>query len=148
MGDWADAYLSGTKKLIFKTDYDVVASPGSDGVYNFLSDTFTLPVGAKNRAAAEKWLIECGSKAGQDAFNPKKGSIPARTDPDKSKYDKYLQYSIERFAQDTLVPSVVHGAAANERYMTAYGNALNVFSADRDKEALREALLDAAEELE
>ncbi|MGH3994410.1 MAG: ABC transporter substrate-binding protein, partial [Pseudonocardiaceae bacterium] len=90
MGDWADAYLSGTKKLALGTGYDVVPSPGSDGVYNFLSDTFTLPVGAKNKAAAEKWLIEAGSKSGQDAFNPKKGSVPARKDADKSLYKGYL----------------------------------------------------------
>lgn len=50
MGDWADGYLRGAKALAFKTGYDVVASPGSAGVYNFLSDSFTLPVGAPHRS--------------------------------------------------------------------------------------------------
>src|SRR4051812_49048423 len=37
MGDWADAYLR-TKGLVFTEGYGVVASPGTDRVYNFLSD--------------------------------------------------------------------------------------------------------------
>ncbi|HEY2947625.1 MAG TPA: ABC transporter substrate-binding protein, partial [Micromonosporaceae bacterium] len=74
MGDWADGYLKGAKALKYKTGYGVIEAPGTQGVYNFLSDSFTLPVGAPHKAAAEKWLIECGSVAGQDLFNPKKGS--------------------------------------------------------------------------
>jgi glucose/mannose transport system substrate-binding protein len=52
-----------------------------------LSDSFGLPLGAPNRDAAVAWLTVCGSKEGQDAFNPLKGSIPARTDGDRSLYD-------------------------------------------------------------
>jgi glucose/mannose transport system substrate-binding protein len=65
MGDWADAYLGRAKKLTYGTDYLAAPAPGTTGVYNFLSDSFTLPKGAKHRAAAEKWLIECGSREGQ-----------------------------------------------------------------------------------
>lgn len=46
MGDWADAYFGRAKGLRFKADYDVVVSPGTSGVFNFLSDTFTLLKGA------------------------------------------------------------------------------------------------------
>src|SRR5262249_7129632 len=90
MGDWEAGYLGGTKKLAYKTDWNVTTSPGSAGVYNFLSDSFTLPVGAPHKAAAEKWLTECASVRGQDLFNPQKGSVPARLDADKSKYTGYL----------------------------------------------------------
>ena len=85
-----------------------------------------------------------GSKQGQDAFNPKKGSIPARTDADRSLYDIYLNYSIDQFKSDKLVPSIVHGAAAPEAFVTAYDNALNVFSADLNTKTLIQALVDAA----
>ncbi len=146
MGDWAYGYFinKGAKP---GQVFGWAPSPGTDGSFLWLSDSFGLPKGAPHRTNAIEWLKVCGSREGQDAFNPKKGSIPARTDPDKSKYDEYLQYSIERFAQDALAPSVVHGAAANEAYMTDYGNALNVFSASRDKNQLKAMLIEAAGEL-
>ncbi len=146
MGDWAHGYFinKGAKP---GEDYGWAPSPGTDGWFMWLSDSFGLPVGAPHRENAIEWLKVCGSREGQDAFNPKKGSIPARTDPDLSLYDEYLLYSIERFAKDALAPSVVHGAAANEAYMTEYNNALNVFSANRDRAQLKAMLIDAAREL-
>ena len=134
MGDWADAYLSGTKKLTLKQGYDVVASPGTDGVYNFLSDTFTLPVGAKNKAAAEKWLVECGSKAGQDAFNPKKGSIPARKDADRSLYKGYLAGALTEWQKPStrIVGSLAHGVVANNAWNAEIDTALGLFARDGD----------------
>ncbi len=45
-----------------------------------LSDSFGLPKNAPNRENVIKWLTLCASQEGQDAFNPIKGSIPARID--------------------------------------------------------------------
>lgn len=134
MGDWADAYLSGAKKLEYGDGYAVVASPGSDGVYNFLSDTFTLPVGAKNKAAAEKWLIEAGSKAGQDAFNPLKGSVPARTDADESLYKGYLTEALAEWQDKStrIVGSLAHGVVANNAWNAEIDTALGLFVKDND----------------
>ena len=146
MGDWAHGYFLNSGAEL-DVDYGYVPAPGTEGVFMWLSDSFGLPQGAPNRDAALAWLRVCGSQAGQDAFNPKKGSIPARTDADRSLYDAYLQYSIDSFAADTLAPSVVHGAAANEAYMSSYGNALNVFAADLDVETLVQSLRDAALDL-
>ncbi len=146
MGDWAEGYFL-SKGATPDEEFGWAPAPGNQGVFMWLSDSFGLPNGAPNREAALEWLRVCGSKEGQDAFNPKKGSIPARTDADKSLYDVYLQSSIDAFASDTLAPSVVHGAAANEAFMTAYGNALNVFSSDLDVEQLGTALTEAVVEL-
>jgi glucose/mannose transport system substrate-binding protein len=134
MGDWADAYLSGAKKLAYGDEYAVVASPGSDGVYNFLSDTFTLPVGAKNKAAAEKWLVEAGSKAGQDAFNPLKGSVPARTDADESLYKNYLAEALAEWQDSStrIVGSLAHGVVANNAWNAEIDTALGLFVKDND----------------
>jgi glucose/mannose transport system substrate-binding protein len=147
MGDWAHGYML-NKGAEVDVDYGYVPAPGTDGVFMWLSDSFGLPKGAPHRENAVAWLKVAGSKAGQDAFNPKKGSIPARTDADRSLYDSYLQYSLDSFAADKLAPSVVHGAAANEAYMSAYGNALNVFAADLDVETLVQSLQDAAADLQ
>ncbi|HEU4324068.1 MAG TPA: extracellular solute-binding protein [Roseiflexaceae bacterium] len=146
MGDWAHGYAvsKGAKPNV---DYGYAPAPGNDGVFMWLSDSFGLAKNAPNPEQARAWLAVCGSREGQDAFNPAKGSIPARTDADKSLYDEYLQFSIERFGADTLAPSIVHGAAANEAYMTSYGNALNVFASDLDVDTLMQSLQDAASDL-
>jgi glucose/mannose transport system substrate-binding protein len=62
MGDWQDGYFSGTTKMgnLAKkplVDYAWTAVPGSSGVFDWLSDSFTLPKGAPHRAAAVKWRI-------------------------------------------------------------------------------------------
>jgi glucose/mannose transport system substrate-binding protein len=147
MGDWTEGFfktLGGEPNVEFGWE----PAPGTEGAFMWLSDSFGLPQGAPHRDNAVEWLRVAGSKEGQDAFNPKKGSIPARTDADKSLYDEYLQYSIDAFASDTLAPSIVHGAAAPEAFMSTYNNAVNVFAADQDAEAFQQALSDAALDLE
>jgi glucose/mannose transport system substrate-binding protein len=132
MGDWADGYLKGAKALKYKTGYGVIEAPGTQGVYNFLSDSFTLPVGAPHKAAAEKWLIECGSVAGQDLFNPKKGSIPARTDADKSKYTDYLAKTLADWQNPStkIVGSFVHGVVANNAWKSEIETAYGLYAQD------------------
>lgn len=129
MGDWAAAYLGGTKKLTYKEGYSVVASPGTDGVFNFLSDSFTLPVGAPHKAAAEKWLSLCGSKEGQDTFNPLKGSIPARKDADASKYTGYLATPLADWTNPStkVVGSLTHGVVASDAWNSEIDTALGLF---------------------
>ena len=78
MGDWTPGVLWSKG---FK-DFGWAPAPGNDGVYQMLSDSFGLPKNVKNREAALNFLKIVGSKEGQDAFNPAKGSIPARTDAD------------------------------------------------------------------
>jgi glucose/mannose transport system substrate-binding protein len=146
MGDRAEGeFLS--KGAKGHEDNEWAASPGTDGVFLWLSDSFGLAKGAPHPDAATAWLKVCGSKEGQDAFNPKKGSIPARTDADKSKYDEYLQWSIDQFGKDKLAPSAVHGAATTHTYPTAFHNAMEVFSATPDDTALASALTEAVPDL-
>jgi len=134
MGDWSYAYLATNKKLAYKDGYDAAASPGSDGIFDWLSDSFTLPVGAKHKSAAEKWLTVCGSKEGQDAFNIKKGSVPARTDADASLYKDYLAWNLSQWKDSStkLVGSLAHGAVASPAFKTALEEKLGVYVGDRD----------------
>jgi glucose/mannose transport system substrate-binding protein len=134
MGDWVYSYLALTKKLRWEVDYDVVASPGSDGVFNFLSDAFTLPVGARHPELARRWLVECGSRLGQDLFNPRKGSIPARTDPDTSLYREYLAWDLEQWRdpKTRIVGSLTHGVVANNAWNAEIDTALSFFVQDGD----------------
>lgn len=143
-GDWLHGYY---KSKEFK-DYKWAASPGTDGIYLLLSDSFGLPKGVKFRDNALAWLKVCGSKEGQDAFNPIKGSIPARTDADASLYDEYQLSAMEEWKSNTLVGSLQHGAAAKQSFLVDYDQKLNDMIASRDVAATQAALVQAAEDAE
>jgi glucose/mannose transport system substrate-binding protein len=142
MGDWASSYLELTKKLHWQEGYGVVPSPGTDGVFSFLSDSFTLPTGAQHPALAEKWLMECGSTAGQNLFNPKKGSIPARSDADSSLYPGYLGWSLRQWRdpKTRIVGSLTHGVVANNAYNAEIDSALGLFTQSGDTAKLASTL--------
>jgi len=126
MGDWAEGYLK-TLGWTPGEEFGWTPVPGSEGTFIVVTDTFGLPKGAPNPENAKKWLKTIASIEGQDTFNPIKGSIPARLDADKSKYDPYLTSAMEDFASDTLSPSIVHGSAAPEGFITAMNDTINSF---------------------
>lgn len=127
MGDWAAGYKVTTLGLEPGTDFGWAASPGTDGTFMLLSDSFGLPVGAPNRAEAIQWLELVGSQEGQDAFNPLKGSISPRLDSDLSLYNAYLRSAAEDFASDAKVGSLVHGTAAKEAFMSEFATVMEIF---------------------
>jgi glucose/mannose transport system substrate-binding protein len=134
MGDWSYSYLTLTKKLAWQRDFDLAAAPGSGNVYDFLSDAFTLPTGARHPDLARKWLIECGSGAGQDLFNPRKGSIPARTDADEHLYAGYLAADLKQWRDPNtrIVGSLTHGVAADNAWSAEIDTALGLLVQDGD----------------
>jgi glucose/mannose transport system substrate-binding protein len=140
MGDWVDADYK-AKKF---TDYGWANSPNTAGIYDALSDTFALPKNAKDRDNAIAWLKLAGSVAGQDTFNPLKGSIPARIDAGTGPgYDDYLKSAIADWKKDTIVPSVVHGAAAKDGWSQTYQDTINTFVTSQDVAATQKALAQA-----
>lgn len=111
MGDWAKGYFVNDLKLKVNEDFGWVATPGSEGQFMIITDTFGLPKGVKNAKDVKQFLSLLGSVEGQDAFNPLKGSIPARTDADESKYDEYGKQTMKEFKEAKLAPSLAHGSA-------------------------------------
>ncbi|WP_051712295.1 ABC transporter substrate-binding protein [Spirillospora albida] len=150
MGDWAYGYFTGSapnglgKKV--DTDFKYAAAPGTDGTYMWLSDSFTLPKGAPHRAGAIAWLKVAGSREGQDLFNPKKGSIPARTDGNKALYTGYLQYALGEWTKPgiKLAGSFWHGVNAGKKQHTDIDTAVGLFLQNKDVAKLQAALVEAA----
>jgi len=142
MGDWAEGYFRELGKVP-QTDYGWAPVPGTNGNFQFLSDSFVLPVNAPHRDAAVNWLIVCGSKEGQDAFNPVKGSIPARSDGDRSLYGTYLQSAMDDWATNTVVGSLAHGVVANDSWKSEIDTALGLFLASPDAGTFQTALVAA-----
>jgi glucose/mannose transport system substrate-binding protein len=140
MGDWMNGYYK-SKKF---TDWGWVPAPGTAGTFLALSDSFGLPKNVKNRDNVLNWLKVCGSKEGQDAFNPLKGSIPARKDADLSKYDDYQKQAISDFATNKIVGSIVHGAAAKESFVNDFNNIVAEFVTSKDTAAAQGKLVEAA----
>jgi glucose/mannose transport system substrate-binding protein len=137
MGDWVNGDYT-QKKF---NDYGWTLSPGTKGIFDALSDTFALPKGAKNRDNALDWLKLAGSVEGQDAFNPLKGSIPANINAGKATgYNDYLKATMKDWTSHTIVPSVVHGAAAKDGWAQTYTDAINSFVTKQDVASTQKAL--------
>src|SRR6202011_858956 len=146
MGDWADGeFIKANKKE--NVDFGWVSHPGTDGSFIIVADGFTLAKGAPHKDATIAWLKSIGSKEAQEAFNPLKGSIPARTDVDKSKFDGYHQWSMGEFAKDKLLPSCVHGEAAPEAFQKALNDAVSAFVLDKNVETFATALVQEAKKV-
>ena len=139
MGDWSDGWF--TSKGY--TNYGWAPPPGTQGTFVALSDSFSLTAEAPNMENAQNWLKVCGSLEGQEAFNPQKGSICARTDCDPALFNEYLQSAMVDWNQDAIVPSVMHGAAAIESWVTEYKDIIALFVATGDVAATQTALQQA-----
>ncbi len=145
MGDWAAGYFGAQGLEPSAGGYGWAPVPGTDGVFQWLSDSFALPVNAHNREGAIAWLRVAGSREGQDAFNPIKGSIPARMDGDRSLYDDYLLSAMDDWESDELAGSLAHGTVASDAFKAEIDTALGLFLADRDGDTLQDELVNACE---
>jgi glucose/mannose transport system substrate-binding protein len=148
MGDWAAGEFD-NKKF---TDYGYAAAPGTTGVYQALADSFGLPKAAKQKEGVKKFLTLLGSAAGQDIFNPYKGSIPANTQagnpPATAKqYSTYQKWAMGEWKADTIVPSMEHGAAAAPKWKGEIETAVTAFVAAPDVPTLQTALAAACKDV-
>lgn len=141
MGDWVDA----DNKAKGFADSGWVPAPGTSGSYDALSDTFGLPKDAPNPDAVRCWLKLVGLKEGQEAFNPLKGSICARTDCDASLFDEYLQSAMQDWQSDEIVPSLAHGAAASQGWVEEINDATTAFVTDHDVGSVQDRLAQACQ---
>lgn len=147
MGDWAKGYFSNDLDLETNEDFGYFPFPETDGMFQVITDTFGLPKGADNPDDVKAFLTFLGSVEAQDVFNPLKGGIPARIDADPDKYDEYGQDAMEAFKESRLVPSLAHGSAASEGFLTKANQAVNIFVTQGDIDNFIEALENAAAEM-
>ncbi len=132
MGDWADGEfrLAG---LVHDRDYGTLPVPGTSAMYGVTIDSFQHPRGAENPSLARRWLALVSSREGQDAFNPLKGSISARTDADIERYDAYQRSAIAAFkSAKWIFPSV--DLAVPDAYRVQLNEIIPAFAGDRDSD--------------
>jgi glucose/mannose transport system substrate-binding protein len=148
MGDWAYGYFANPAPnglaLQPHTDFDWAPPPGTNGTFVFLADSFVMPVGNKNPQGTMDWLTVAASKEGQEAFNPLKGSICARTDCDQSLFSEYSQNAAKDWSSNKVVGSLTHEVVGNPSWNSTIATALGVFVADPTKvDDFQKALVDA-----
>lgn len=94
MGDWTRVFFA-SQGLRIGEDFTEMAFPGSASAFVYTSDTFPLPVSAKNEAGALRLLSTLGSRDGQQALNDAKRSLSPRSDVTPS--DPALRAEYELF---------------------------------------------------
>jgi glucose/mannose transport system substrate-binding protein len=113
------------------TAVDYVAMQGDKPTFVFVGIAFPLVVGAPHRDMAVEFLKAVGSKEGQDAFNPTKGSVGVRTDLNKDELDDLSKKTLLEFeatAKDSpegLVPA--YAAITSSAFQEAVNPALQKF---------------------
>jgi glucose/mannose transport system substrate-binding protein len=145
MGDWAYGEFVNAKQQD-NVDFGWVNFPGTDGAFSVVADGFVLAKNAPHKDNTLTWLKVLGSKEAQEAFNPLKGSIPIRSDVDRTKFGPYHNWSMDSFAKDKQVPSVVQGSAAPASFQQALYDATVTFVTDKNTDAFAKALVQAAKD--
>ena len=142
MGDWTKGFFT-ANQWVPDEDFGAVPTRDTQGHFIVVTDTFGLPRGIAGRAVTIAFLQLLGSVHGQNAFNPKKGSIPARADVQQAAlraapdgpYDPIALGTMEDFSRDVLLPSSASGAASPEAFAEAIDHALVAFVEHRDADA-------------
>ena len=144
MGDWANGEFL-VANSVYDDDYGTIAVPGTADMYGLVVDAFQHPAGVAHPINSDRWLEVVASKEGQDAFNPLKGSISARTDSNLALYGPYHDWTFDDFESVTyMFPSVVHGSGAPQSFSSELASVINAFctgAADISATAIAIALL-------
>ncbi len=149
MGDWANGEFGpAVANYTFGVEYDTFAVPGTADMYSLTIDCFQHPKNVAHPKNSDRWLEVVASKAGQDAFNPIKGSISARTDADLTKYGAYQKSAVDDFKKVTyMYPSIVHGSGAPEAFKVKLSDIISAFVEDKDAEEAAKDITDYTKEI-
>ena len=147
MGDWANGEFL-VANATYGVEYGTFAVPGTGDMYGLTIDCFQHPKHVSHPKNSDRWLEVVGSKAGQDAFNPLKGSISARTDADLTKYGAYQKSAVAAFKAVTyMYPSIVHGSGAPEAFKVKLSDIISAYVEDSDEAKAAKALTDYTKEI-
>ncbi|EKB24700.1 hypothetical protein HMPREF1170_00539 [Aeromonas veronii AMC35] len=135
MGDWVKGELSAGN---YRPGEDIAClpSPGSAGLFSYNLDSIAMfkqrdPAQLQAQGGLAQLLM---TPKFQEEFNRVKGSIPALTSPDMSKFDRCAVRSYQDFLlaekQDNLLPSMAEGMATPTNMRQAILDVLSNFFND------------------
>jgi glucose/mannose transport system substrate-binding protein len=136
MGDWAAGMYRAQKEFKYEKDWGHVPYPGTKGMYALNMDSFPFPKNNPSPDVTEKFLRYAGSIEAQKRFNPKKGSIPPRTDVPMKPFGPFLKQQRKDFEKSKAQPpSIAHGLALPPGQLKSFGEAMASFTASYDVNA-------------
>ncbi|WP_135663326.1 ABC transporter substrate-binding protein [Halorhabdus rudnickae] len=145
-GNWAyGMYRAEDSGVEYQTDWDWMAYPGTEDMYQLHIDAFTFARDTETPVKQQTWAKFVGTKDAQVAFGNLKGCIPLRTDIDTSRLTDFLALNSEHLAnKEKFPPAIAHGLALPPERMDAAMTAIgNNFMGPFDVEATASALTDA-----
>jgi glucose/mannose transport system substrate-binding protein len=149
MGDWANGEFEVAQKT-YGVDYGTFAVPNTSNMYGLVVDCFEHPKGVKDATNSLNWLKVVGSIEGQNAFNPAKGSIPARADAAVANASAYADLPYQLSAMNDFkhatytYPSIVHGSAMPQSFTSGLPTIITAFVASARNKSSTTAISTAA----
>lgn len=147
-GSWVYDMYRTADAMEYRTDWDCLAFPGTDGVYGFNLDAFVFPVENPTPEKLDLWARFVGQPDAQVAFSNRKGSVPVRVDFDGSRLAAFPREIWSHLLDDpTLVPTLAHGLAVEPGKLADCKSAvresfMDPFEVERTADALLDALAD------
>ncbi len=124
IGDFAVGYMMAVGKK-YGVDWDAVPFPSNPNTFLMIVDTFTLPIKAKDKDSARKWLKFISEPQPEKEFTILKGSIaPNKLVPVDVYPDEIRKEDVRDFRNARIVPSSIHGVLAPESFLSEYQDIL------------------------
>jgi glucose/mannose transport system substrate-binding protein len=143
-GDWAAGQYGSAEDFAFGDDWDMVAFPGTEGVYHSVIDSFVFPTNNPSPEATEAFLNYAGTVDAQERFNPVKGSIPPRTDVPMDEFGDFLTRQFEDFQNsDAQPPTIAHGTGVAPAIQSSLSEVFANFNGSLDVDQAYEGIRDA-----
>jgi ABC-type sugar transport system, periplasmic component len=143
-GDWAAGQYGSAEDFAFGDDWDMVAFPGTEGVYHSVIDSFVFPTNNPSPEATEAFLNYAGTVDAQERFNPVKGSIPPRTDVPMDEFGDFLSRQFEDFQNsDAQPPTIAHGTGVAPAIQSSLSEVFANFNGSLDIDQAYEGIRDA-----
>jgi glucose/mannose transport system substrate-binding protein len=134
VGDWAKAFFvsAGQKPDV---DFGQIPFPGSDGVFVYAIDCFSMPRGVTNVEAAADFMGFLASEEAANTFGAAMGTSFARIDADRSVLDPLARRTLDALSSSTLTPGRM-ALIKNSDFVTELDATLRSFSENADQNAV------------
>ncbi len=126
MGTWSRGYFS-ARGYEPGEDYGSVPLQGEEETFLKVVDTFAVPAAADNNYYNMRWLEFAARPEIQRRFTAILGAVPPRSDIDPSRLEAGIAADRRQLEKQELLPSLAHGAAAREVFVSALNEKLNEF---------------------
>ena len=147
MGTWARGYFT-AHGLEEGEDYGRAALQNQktgEPVFQLVVDTFAMPAEAGNQGYTRSWLEFTARPDIQRQFTEILGAVPPRSDIPEEELTSAIAAELRELRRRESVPSIVHGAAVREVFVSALNEKLNVFLYENDIDETLEELENIAE---